>query len=297
MAYRKPREIHYELAPRTQHRPVSVYRIVFALIVGILILAAILVALYVVWYVYLRPHPPVVNYRRGEAIPETPVRTARPVMQHRKRLEVIVAYSDNNTDRAGDVAIYLNKTLGALIDKTIYTDFTVSKVRSFTTAVWALHHISEFLTGTPLDSVCGADDTLLTFHTLRSEVSSNILQIVGNNDRMTLQVPLHRTFRIGSTAVVVSEQFPPTGQQIWDMIRSNHFFCRLFVEELCVELCAVSLQPDHVPNITPAVVDYEILDVRIRDIEVYAQSSAIYRQNDNNKFSLARSKRGCIPMS
>lgn len=49
MPYRKPREIHYELAPRTPRRPVSIYRIIFALIVGICILAAILYALYIVW--------------------------------------------------------------------------------------------------------------------------------------------------------------------------------------------------------------------------------------------------------
>lgn len=53
MGYRQPREIHYELTPATRHRQVSVFQLAFAIVVGTITLAAILLALCVIWYVDL----------------------------------------------------------------------------------------------------------------------------------------------------------------------------------------------------------------------------------------------------
>lgn len=112
---------------------------------------------------------------------------------------------------------------------------------------------------------------------------------------MTLRVQLGHTIRMDSTVVVVSEIFAPTGPQIWELVRGDHRHCSMLNLERCIELCTIPLRPDDVPNVTPAVTDYEILDVRIPDLVDYAENSVIFRQTDKQQFTLARLKKICSP--
>lgn len=68
MGYRQPREIHYELTPATRHRQVSVFQLAFAIVVGTITLAAILLALCVIWYVGLSRNAAIANIQNFNSI-------------------------------------------------------------------------------------------------------------------------------------------------------------------------------------------------------------------------------------
>ncbi|XP_022652323.1 uncharacterized protein LOC111246655 isoform X2 [Varroa destructor] len=257
MGYRQPREIHYELTPATRHRQVSVFQLAFAIVVGTITLAAILLALCVIWYGYSSPSEvtSIIYNQTDEVLIINPTRPVERV-PNRKHFEVIVVYADDNKERADNVVSYLNKTLRELIDTKIYSDIRISKV------------------------------------------GSKSLQSTTSDPRLKLKVPLRYTVKLGSTVIIVSEQFPPTAEQVINLVRlDSQRPCRLLDEERCVELCAIYLTPGNVPNITPAVTEYEAVDVRIANLVDYAQNSAIYRQGDNQLFSVARFRRGCLPTS
>ncbi|XP_003739742.1 uncharacterized protein LOC100905711 [Galendromus occidentalis] len=126
---REPREIHYELVPRRERQNVSACKLLFASIVGIVIIALIAFLLLLLFSIYIRPTPPP-SYIPGKDINPIGIRppTRRPVPRGKKSLQLFVVYHQDNLERARDVEAYLNNSLGSVFGKNF--DFSIGKLSS-----------------------------------------------------------------------------------------------------------------------------------------------------------------------
>lgn len=109
---KKPREIHYELVPQRNRgtRKVSTCKILFASVIGIIIIALIAFFLLLLFTIYLRPNAPP-SYIPGKDVPDGKVPTRRPLVRAKKSLQIFVVYHHDNLERATDVESYLNASL------------------------------------------------------------------------------------------------------------------------------------------------------------------------------------------